>query len=100
MLGSVRGTRVSGFMCGHQGATVLSEEGYSGQRTLARGQVGCGWMGGGEVGAPGRHVGDGVELGLRSDLLTCWGGWMLCGGETVEPELLESAHCSFLKNVS
>lgn len=79
-----------GFMCGHQGAAVLSEEGCSGHRTfLARG-AGRVWLDGRRRG--GRPGGDMWEMGSGwgsgLTFLTCWGGWMLCGGETVEPETL------------
>ena len=60
-----------GFMCRHQGAAVLPEEGCSGQRALF-GQEGSRWgVAGWEVEkweARGRHMGDGVRLGLRSEL--------------------------------
>lgn len=60
-----------GFMCRHQGAAVLFEEGCSGQRALF-GQGSSRWgVAGWEVEkweARGRHMGDGVRLGLRSDL--------------------------------
>lgn len=66
------GPRVSGLhVWAPEGAAVLSEEEYSGQRTFCgEGQMGCGWMGGGG-GRPGSDVGDGVRLGLRSDLPDC-----------------------------
>lgn len=42
-------------------------------------------------------MGSGWGSGLT--FLTCWGGWMLCGGETVEPETLGICPLLFFKKM-
>lgn len=91
-----------GFVCGHQGAGVLSEEGCSGQRALS-GQWGRWgrWLDGRRRG--GRPGGDtwerGSGWGSGLTLLTCWGGWMPRGAETVEAETFGICPLLFFKKM-
>ena len=77
----IMGPRCLDFICGHQGAAVLSEERVrwpSEQRFRS-----VGWEGG----VVGWGVGGGAGAGAMT-LLPCGGDWMSCGDKTLGPEPL------------